>query len=150
MQLQQLAYFLAVAETRHFTRAAEVSHVAQPSLSRQNRNLEEELGAALFTRARGNITLTPAGEALVPLAPGTITLTPAAEAMFASAHRFVADRETARHAVQQLSATRRGPLRLAATPSLCAALIADALAAFPDRSPAVELQVEESGSRDIT
>src|SRR5690625_2565551 len=132
MQFQQLAYFLAVAETRHFTRAAEVSHVAQPSLSRQIRNLEEELGASLFSRARGNITLTPAGEALFPLA-----------------QRIVADMETARHEVQQLAGMRRGRLRLGATPSLCAGLIADALAGFHDRFPGVELQVEESGSRDL-
>lgn len=60
MQLQQLGYFVAVAETRHFTRAAEELHVAQPSLSQQIRALEKELGAELFSRARGNITLTDA------------------------------------------------------------------------------------------
>ncbi len=68
MQLQQLAYFVAVAETRHFTRAAARTHVAQPSLSKQVRALERELGAPLFSRARGNVTLTPAGETLLPLA----------------------------------------------------------------------------------
>ena len=61
MTLQQLAYFLAVARTRHFTRAAEESHVAQPSLSKQVQALEKELGAELFSRARGNVALTPAG-----------------------------------------------------------------------------------------
>ncbi|MBB5999458.1 LysR family transcriptional regulator [Streptomonospora salina] len=132
MQFQQLEYFLAVAETRHFTRAAEVAHVAQPSLSRQIRNLEEELGASLFSRARGNITLTPAGEALLPLA-----------------QRIVADMETARHEVQELAGMRRGRLRLGATPSLCAGLLAEALAGFHDRFPGVHLQVEESGSRDL-
>ncbi|QBI52561.1 LysR family transcriptional regulator [Streptomonospora litoralis] len=132
MQFQQLVYFLAVAETRHFTRAAEVAHVAQPSLSRQIRNLEEELGASLFSRARGNITLTPAGEALYPLA-----------------QRIVADMETARHEVQELAGMRRGRLRLGATPSLCGGLLAEALSGFHDRFPGVELQVEESGSRDL-
>ncbi|MFF1797436.1 LysR family transcriptional regulator, partial [Kitasatospora sp. NPDC058263] len=68
MQLQQLRYFLAVAETRHFTRAAEAAHVAQPSLSQQIRALERELGAELFHRTRGNIALTDAGDALLPLA----------------------------------------------------------------------------------
>ncbi|MFD1051927.1 LysR family transcriptional regulator, partial [Kibdelosporangium lantanae] len=66
LTLQQLRYFLAVAEARHFTRAAEQTRVAQPSLSKQIHSLETELGAPLFSRARGNITLTPAGEALVP------------------------------------------------------------------------------------
>lgn len=132
MQFQQLAYFLAVAETRHFTRAAEVSHVAQPSLSRQIRTLEEELGASLFSRARGNITLTPAGEALLPLA-----------------QRILTDMETARREVQELAGMRRGRVRLGATPSLCAGLLAEALSGFHERFPGVELQVEESGSRDL-
>ena len=47
MQFQQLVYFVAVAETRHFTRAAERVHVSQPSLSQQIRALENELGAQL-------------------------------------------------------------------------------------------------------
>ncbi|MFC4560506.1 LysR family transcriptional regulator [Nocardiopsis mangrovi] len=132
MQFQQLAYFLAVAETRHFTRAAELSRVAQPSLSKQIRNLEEELGASLFSRARGNITLTPAGEALLPLA-----------------QRIITDMETARREVQELAGMRRGRVRLGATPSLCAGLLADALAGFHDRFPGIELLVEESGSRDL-
>ncbi|WP_067963150.1 LysR family transcriptional regulator [Nocardiopsis trehalosi] len=132
MQFQQLAYFLAVAETRHFTRAAELSRVAQPSLSKQIRALEEDLGAPLFRRARGNITLTPAGEALLPLA-----------------QRILTDLETARREVQELAGMRRGRVRLGATPSLCAGLLADALAGFHGRFPGIELQVEESGSRDL-
>lgn len=53
MQLQQLAYFVAVAEVRHFTQAAELLRVAQPSLSKQIRALENELNVSLFSRARG-------------------------------------------------------------------------------------------------
>ncbi|GAA3741412.1 LysR family transcriptional regulator [Salinactinospora qingdaonensis] len=132
MRFQQLSYFLAVAETRHFTRAAEIAGVAQPSLSRQIRLLEEELGTALFSRARGNITLTPAGEALLPLA-----------------RRMVTDLETARREVAELAGMRRGRVRLGATPSLCAGLLADALSAFHTDFPGIELQVEESGSRDL-
>ncbi|MDS1272105.1 LysR substrate-binding domain-containing protein [Lipingzhangella sp. LS1_29] len=132
MQAQQLAYFLAVAETRHFTRAAELSRVAQPSLSKQIRNLEDELGATLFSRARGNITLTPAGEVLLPLA-----------------QRILADMRTARREVQELTGMRRGLLRLGATPSLCGGLLADTLALFHRRFPGIELHVEEGGSRDL-
>ena len=132
MQLQQLAYFVAVAEVRHFTRAAETLRVAQPSLSKQIRTLESELGAPLFSRARGNITLTPAGEALLPLA-----------------RRVLADVETARREVQDLTGLRRGRVRLGATPSLFAGLLADALALFHGRYPGIELLVEESGSRDL-
>ena len=132
MQLQQLAYFVAVAETRHFTRAAERSRVAQPSLSKQVQVLEKELGAPLFNRARGNVTLTPAGEALLPLA-----------------RRILADVETARREVQDLTGLRRGRVRLGATPSLCTGLLPDVLARFRDRFPGIALEIEEGGSRDL-
>ena len=82
----QLAYFLAVADVRSFTRAAESVGVAQPTLSRQLKALEAELGAELIDRgARDGPVLTPAGEALLPLARrmladagfGPVAVTPA-------------------------------------------------------------------------
>lgn len=132
MQFQQLQYFVAVAETRHFTRAADLVHVAQPSLSQQIKALERELGADLFLRARGNITLTDAGEALLPLA-----------------RRILADADTARHEVQELVQLRSGRVRLGATPSLCTGLLPDVLRAFHDRYPGIRLLIEEGGSHDL-
>lgn len=132
MQLQQLRYFTAVADTRHFTRAAEREHVAQPSLSQQIRSLERELGAELFHRARGHITLTDAGETLLPLA-----------------RRILADAETARREVQEVAQLRRGRLRLGAPPSLCASLVPDVLRAFHADYPGVDLIVTEDGSQDL-
>lgn len=132
MQLQQLRYFTAVADTRHFTRAAEREHVAQPSLSQQIRVLERELGAELFHRARGHITLTDAGEALLPLA-----------------RRILADTETARREVQEVAQLRSGRVRLGAPPSLCASLVPDVLRVFHGRYPGVELVVHEGGSQDL-
>ncbi|MBM7169915.1 LysR family transcriptional regulator [Streptomyces sp. G44] len=132
MQFQQLLYFIAVAETRHFTRAAESVHVSQPSLSQQIRALEKELGAELFSRARGNITLTDAGEALLPLA-----------------RRILADADTARIEVQELAQLRRGRIRLGATPSVCTGLLPEVLRAFHDRHPGIQLLIEESGSHDL-
>ncbi|WP_027935092.1 LysR family transcriptional regulator [Amycolatopsis thermoflava] len=132
MTLQQLLYFLAVAETRHFTRAAERTYVAQPSLSKQVRALEDELGAPLFSRARGNVTLTPAGEALLPIA-----------------RRIVADVDTARLEVAELVGLRRGRVRVGATPSLCVTVFADVLHRFHRDYPGIELVVEESGSKDL-
>ncbi|MFD0345812.1 LysR family transcriptional regulator [Kitasatospora aburaviensis] len=132
MQLQQLRYFVAVAETRHFTRAAEAARVAQPSLSQQIRALERELGAELFHRTRGNIALTDAGDALLPLA-----------------RRILADTESARLAVQETVQLRRGRVRLGAPPSLCTSLVPDVLRVFRDRYPGVALLVREGGSRDL-
>jgi DNA-binding transcriptional LysR family regulator len=132
VQFQQLAYFVAVADTRHFTRAAQALHVSQPSLSQQIRALEKELGAALFSRARGNIALTDAGETLLPLA-----------------RRILADADTARHEVLELVQLRRGRVRLGATPSLATGLLPDVLRAFHDRHPGIRLLVEEGGSHDL-
>ncbi|MFD6066461.1 LysR family transcriptional regulator [Amycolatopsis lurida] len=63
-----LRYFVAVAEHLSFTRAAEALFVAQPSLSRQIRQLESRLGTDLFTRGNPEIRLTAAGEVLLPAA----------------------------------------------------------------------------------
>src|SRR5262249_33989209 len=100
--------------------------------SQQIKALERELGADLFLRARGNITLTDAGEALLPLA-----------------RRILADADTARHEVQELVQLRRGRIRLGATPSLCTGLLPDVLRAFHDRSPGIRLLIEEGGSPDL-
>jgi DNA-binding transcriptional LysR family regulator len=132
MQFQQLVYFLAVARTCHFTRAAELTHVAQPSLSKQIHCLERELGSELFHRARGNVSLTPAGEVLVPFAK-----------------RILADVETARLQVHELAELRQGRLRLGATPSLCTGPLAHALASFHSRYPGIQLIIDERGSRDL-
>ncbi|WP_026425438.1 LysR family transcriptional regulator [Actinokineospora inagensis] len=133
MTLQQLVYFLAVAETRHFTRAARRAHVAQPSLSKQIHSLETELGAPLFSRARGNVALTAAGEALLPIA-----------------RRILSDVDSARLEVAELVGLRRGRIRLGATPSVCVGVLADVLRRYRDRYPGIQLEVEESGSGDLT
>ena len=65
MNFKQLTYFIAVAEELHFGRAAERLDMAQPPLSRQIKQLEEDLGAILFNRGRSTITLTQAGERLL-------------------------------------------------------------------------------------
>jgi DNA-binding transcriptional LysR family regulator len=63
MELRHLRYFVAVAEQLHFRHAAEIVHVAQPALSQQIRQLEEEIGVTLFERSHHKVRLTPAGMA---------------------------------------------------------------------------------------
>ena len=65
MQLRHLRYFQAVAQEGSFTRAAEKLHMAQPPLSRQIRQFEEELGVALFERTTRALRLTEAGRFLL-------------------------------------------------------------------------------------
>ncbi|BBY63044.1 LysR family transcriptional regulator [Mycolicibacterium helvum] len=67
MNLQQLRYVVALAETQSFTKAAESAFVVQSALSQQIRKLEDELGVSLFERTTRSVSLTPAGEALLPV-----------------------------------------------------------------------------------
>ena len=129
----QLRYLVAVADVRHFTRAADLVGVTQPTLSRQLKALERELGATLVDRgARDGPALTAAGAALLPLA-----------------RRMLADLDSARTAVAEIVGLRRGRVRVGATPSLCMGVLADVLRVFHDRHPEVRLELEESGSRPL-
>ncbi len=72
MELRELRYFVAVADTPHFGRAAEPLHIAQPSVSQQVARRERELGVRLFHR-RLSVQLTAVGQALLPQALASST-----------------------------------------------------------------------------
>ena len=65
MELRHLRYFVEVARALNFTKAAQILRVAQPALSRQIRQLEEEVGVRLLERTRRGVLMTPAGEAFL-------------------------------------------------------------------------------------
>lgn len=130
MNLEQLHSFVTVARLGNFTRAAEHLHLAQPSLSRQIAALEQSLGTELFTRAHAGSTLTAAGDTVLPLAK-----------------RMLADAGTARRELAELAGLQRGQVRLGATPTLCASLVAEVLSIYHDLHPGIELRITERGSR---
>ena len=66
MELYQVRYFLAVAETLNFTRASERSFVSQPALTKAIQRLEETLGGRLFDRSKNSVQLTALGQAMLP------------------------------------------------------------------------------------
>ena len=132
VQVGQLRAFVAVAEQRHFTRAARQLGIAQPSVSAHVRRLESETGTALFHRMKGHITLTPAGEALLPFA-----------------RRIVADVDAATTEIREVEGLARGRLAVGATPSLAATLLPAVLARYHAAYPGIDLSVRESGSREL-
>lgn len=133
MQLRHLAYFVAVAEEHSFTRAADLMGVSQPTLSKQIRALENSLGTRLLVRERSGIELTSAGEALLP-----------------HAHRILIEAENATRSVHEVASLRRGRVRMGATPSMVEGLLAPVLTRFRAEHPAIDLEVHEAGSRDLT
>ena len=131
MELYQLGYFIEITRQRSFTRAAKQLHMAQPALSQQMKNLEAELGTALFVRGRRETHLTAAGRAFLP-----------------RAEKLLLDAEAARAAVSDVSKLRGGRLVLAAIPSVAACLLPPLLKLFREQHPQVHIQlVEESSER---
>lgn len=78
MELRHLRYFQAVAEEKHFGRAAQRLHMAQPPLSQQIRQLEDELGVTLLRRTTRRVDLTPAGAAYLARVRGILQAVDAA------------------------------------------------------------------------
>jgi DNA-binding transcriptional LysR family regulator len=129
--LDAMRYLAALAQHRHFGRAAEACHITQPALSNAIRALEQEFGVTVVRRSRQYEGLTPEGERVL-----------------ASAHRMLHEREVLR---QELGATRQapvGPLTLACVPT--AVPVAARLAArLRERHPALRPVLRSLSSPEI-
>jgi len=122
MELRQLTYFEAVARCGGFTRAAARLHVAQSAVSAQVRALEAELGVALFSRTTRRVALTDAGAQLLE-----------------RARRALAELDTARDEIAEMSQLLRGRVAIGATSVLGPFDLPTALAGFHGRHPGVAL-----------
>ncbi|MUL67592.1 LysR family transcriptional regulator [Mycobacterium sp. CBMA 234] len=125
MELRHLRYFVAVADTCHFGRAAEQLHVAQPALSYAIRQLEGELDATLFNRTTRQVSLTAAGEFF------------AAEAV-----RILAGVDDAERGVRRIARGRGGLLRLGLTGTAAFSHLPRIARVIKGELPAVALEIQ--------
>ena len=122
-----MRYFVAVAEERNFTRAAARLHLAQPSLGRQIRDLEDELGVLLLNRGKGGITLTAAGNEYL-----------------AQARKLLADSEAAVRVTQAAGRSERRQLSIGTVePLMSSGLLAKILKSFSGSWPTVRVDLRE-------
>jgi LysR family transcriptional regulator, transcription activator of glutamate synthase operon len=132
MDLRQLRYLVALAEERHFTRAAAREHVAQPALSQQIRRLEDEVGLPLVERTTRQVAITDAGELLV-----------------ARARRILAELDAADAELLRLRGLESGRVTVGSMHTMGPVDVSLALAIFHQRHPGVELTVREQSSEEL-
>ena len=129
MNLRDLKYLIALADLRHFGKAADACFVSQPTLSTQVRKLEEELGVTLVERAPRKVMLTPTGQDVVQ-----------------RARRIVADVEQMREAARRSKDPESGSLRLGVFPTLGPYLLPHVVPQLRERFPQLELLLVEEKS----
>jgi LysR family transcriptional regulator, transcription activator of glutamate synthase operon len=132
MDIRQLRYLVALADERHFTRAAEREHIAQPALSQQIRRLEEEVGIPLVERTTRRVAMTEAGELLV-----------------GRARRILSELNAAESELQGLRGIQTGHVSVGAMHTMGPVDVSLALAIFHERHPGVELTVREQSSEEL-
>jgi len=129
LNLRDLKYLIALADLRHFGKAADACFVSQPTLSTQVRKLEEELGVTLVERAPRKVMLTPTGQDVVQ-----------------RARRIVADVEQMREAARRSKDPESGSLRLGVFPTLAPYLLPHVVPQLRERFPQLELLLVEEKS----
>jgi DNA-binding transcriptional LysR family regulator len=132
INLDQLRVFQAVAQSRSFTRAAEVVHLTQPGISKHVRQMEEYFGTALFDRSGRKATLTEAGSILFEATQGVMAIIDVAE-----------------QRIEDLKGLRGGRLRLGTSFPIGVYLLPRVLARFRKKYPAIEVTLDISLSGTI-
>jgi DNA-binding transcriptional LysR family regulator len=126
MELRHLKYFVAVAEDLNFNRAAEHLMMAQPPLSQQIRDLEQELGVTLFNRTKRKVELTYAGEVLL-----------------VKARHILKEADQSLHEIQLLGRTEKNSLSIGLCGFVNSPLFSELLRLFRETYPQVELTIQE-------
>jgi LysR family hydrogen peroxide-inducible transcriptional activator len=133
MTLTELRYIVAVAQERHFGRAASACFVSQSTLSIGVKKLEEELGVTLFERARNDVTLTPRGEQIVE-----------------QAQRVLEEVDLIKHMAKAAKGPLVGALRIGAIHTIGPYLFPTLIPALHERAPEMPLVVQESYTANLT
>jgi LysR family transcriptional activator of glutamate synthase operon len=133
MELRQLRYFAAVARHEHFTRAAEDLHVAQPGLSQQIAQLEDELHVKLFDRTSRRVRLTDAGATLLE-----------------TVERILADLESVTGEMHQYAGEIRGHVTLGTLQMLAVLRLPKLLRRFHSDYPLIEVALREGSTDELT
>jgi LysR family cyn operon transcriptional activator len=132
IKLRQLEYFLAVADSLHFTNAAQALFVTQPTLSHQIAQLESRLGFPLLNRVGKKVTLTEAGRLFK-----------------AHASRALKELKAGQDALAELEGLARGELRIGIIQSFCFTLLPPLLEKFVSRYPSIRMRIENIPARSI-
>ena len=130
--LKQLRAFGAVAQTQSFTEACAQVHLSQPALSIAIKNLEEEVGGALFSRTTRAIALTPEGDEFYPVA-----------------QKMLHDWDSALDDLQQRFALNRGRVVLATMPSFASSLLPRIIGDYRALYPNVSITVNDVIAEDV-
>jgi len=132
MELRHLRYFIAVAEEENLTRAAARLHVSQPPLSRQIRDLEDELGVALFDHGAKAVRLTEAGR------------------VFLNEARAVVERvNEAFQIVKAVAGGKRGEIHVGYVSALTTEILPRALRLFQEANPYVRVQLHDMSMQEV-
>ncbi|KJH79766.1 LysR substrate-binding domain-containing protein [Pseudomonas sp. KSR10] len=132
VSFRQLRAFALVAESSSFTRTAELLHLSQPALSYTIRKLEESLGLQLLARNTRMVELTPAGQHFLT-----------------QARRMLRDMEDAVRDARETLALTRGIIRLGALPTAAASFLPEAIAAFAQQHPGIEVHLRDGRAGEI-
>lgn len=132
MDIRQLRSFVTLAQRRQFTRAAAHLHTAQPALSQQIQQLEQELGVRLLQRTHRRVELTAPGEVLL-----------------ARAERILAEMERAQTEMAEFAGLRRGRVLLGVLQSLSGYWLSGVLTRFYARYPGIEIESHEDGTEQL-
>jgi LysR family transcriptional regulator, hydrogen peroxide-inducible genes activator len=132
MEIHQIRYFLAVADELNFTRAADKCHVAQPSLTRAIKLLEEELGGALFNRERANTHLTELGRSVLPHLRDSLVQS-----------------EVAKRVALDLRTQQKQHLKLGIMCTIAPAELVGLIHGIRSRHPDIEVELVDASAREL-